>query len=264
MLNKKLIAHNFSKVAFSYDNEANVQKHAATKICEILNPFVKNLSDQKIIDLGSGTSEIYRNLSKCTKIQLFEIDLSLAMLQKTSNKTCLAIAADIENLPIKNESFDIIISSFALQWLQDFNKIFEAFNKILKKDGILAFSIPTDESLDKLREASEISGCNFHFHKLPKTTDLEKNLEKCGFLKEKIESEIIEMEFNNAISALKHLKKTGANYSEKTKFITKKQLYNFDKFCLKESDKFKFMWNISYFILRKDCNNNISTELTPF
>jgi malonyl-CoA O-methyltransferase len=251
MLNKKIIANNFSKAASNYDKEAFVQNYAAAEICKIINPFIDNLSDKKIIDLGSGTSAIYKNFSTSNKSQFFEVDLSLAMLQKTPNKSSKLIVADIENLPIKNESFDIIISSFALQWLQDFNKIFSNFHKILKKDGILAFCIPTDETLDKLREASEITGCNFHFNKLPKITDLEKDLQKCGFLKEIIKSEVVKLDFNGAIEALKHFKKTGATYSEQKKFITKKQLLNFDQFYLKESDKFTFMWNISYLILRK-------------
>jgi len=248
--NKKIIANNFSKAASNYDNEAKIQAHAAAKLCKISSAFIKNKI--KIIDLGSGTSAIYKNLILPDKSSFFEVDLSLAMLKKTTNKSSNPIVADIESLPLKKESCDVIISSFALQWLENFEKSFDNFYHILKKDGILAFCIPTNESFDKLKEASKNSGCNFYFNELPTITDLEEKLQKCGFIKEYFESEILELEFSGTIAALKHLKKIGANYSEEKKFITKKQLKDFDQYYSQNlSDKFTFLWNISYLILRK-------------
>ncbi|MBU6339411.1 MAG: methyltransferase domain-containing protein [Rickettsiales bacterium] len=250
--NKKIIANNFSKAASNYDNEAKIQAHAAAKLCKISSPLIEKINNKKIkiIDLGSGTSAIYKNLVLPNKSVFFEADLSLTMLKKTTNKYSNPIVADIENLPLKKESCDVIISSFALQWLENFEKTFHDFYHVLKKDGILVFSIPTSKSLEKLRKASIDSGCNFHFHELPEIIDIEKKLKKCGFTKEYLKSEILELEFNGTIAALKHLKKIGANYSKEKNFITKKQLQNFDQYY-NSSGKFKFLWHISYLILRK-------------
>ncbi len=259
--NKKNIAKNFSQAAKNYDESALVQKLAAKKLCELAAPLIKN--EFKIIDIGSGTSAICKNLTSSNgfikkNCQLFEIDLSLQMLKTwpdKSSKHINSIVGDGENLPLKNESLDIIISSFSLQWLQNFEKVFNDFYRILKKDGILAFCLPNSSSLEEIKIASVKSGCNFYFSDLPKTTDLKSQLEQCGFKEQFIDSEIIESQFEGAVKALKSLKKIGANYSNQKNFITKKQLQHFDCFNSenqsKDNKKFAISWNISYFVFHK-------------
>lgn len=261
--NKKNIAKNFSQAAKNYDESALVQKLAAKKLCELVAPLIKN--EFKIIDIGSGTSAICKNLTSSNNFvkkncQLFEVDLSLQMLNTwhdKSSKNINSIVGDGENLPLKNESLDMIISSFSLQWLQNFEKVFNDFHRILKQDGILAFCLPNSSSLEEIKIASVESGCNFYFSDLPDAINLKMQLEECGFVEQYIESEIIELNFEGALQALKSLKKIGANYSDQKNFITKKQLQHFDHFHSEkqrnENKKFAISWNISYFVFYKFC-----------
>ena len=184
---------------------------------------------------------------------VFEADLSLSMLQQHPSN--FKINCDFENLPFRNHSFDILISSFSLQWLSDFEKNFLQFSALLKPHGIFAFCIPTDKSLEELKLASIESGCDFHFNILPKISDLKSALKKCGFEERLLELEVIKSEFTDAFQALKSIKKTGANYTTKRKFVSKTQLTQFRSFCLKNfsqpNKKISISWNVSFFIFQK-------------
>ena len=160
------------------------------------------------------------------------------------------IQADIENLPFKLDSFDIIFSSFSLQWLCDFKKNFRNFSSLLKSKGILAFCLPLDGSLKELRAAKI-----FHFNQLPQKKQIELSLKNSGFKKEKTVAEITTQKFSTGYEALKFLKEIGANYSSSSKPITKTRLKHFDNFCLKNSshkNSFAISWNIAYFIYSKN------------
>jgi malonyl-CoA O-methyltransferase len=251
MFDKKIIQKNFSRGAGKYDEVALVQREAAKKLVElVVGCQLLAIDNLQILDLGSGTSFIAKNLSQIKNSQIFEIDLSAEMLQSWRDRpsNVFPIQGDIENLPFKNRSFDLIISSFSLQWIENFEETFAKIFSLLKPNGTFAFCLPTSESLSELR-AENI----FNFHDLPKVEDIKSALKKSGFVKVFFQKKIVKQNFENGYEALKSLKKIGANYSEKRKkIITKTQLKHF---CLKNSsttDKtISISWIISYFVFRK-------------
>lgn len=249
-LNKKIIRSNFSRAASSYETAAQVQKYSAKKLCELITPEIK--SNLQVLDLGSGTGFVAHHLPK--NLQIFECDISLQMLTQNTFATH-KLQCDFEDLPFKDRSFDILISSFSLQWLEDFEKNFAQFFKILKSHGIFAFCLPTNESLKELKVASEASKCNFHFNNLPKISEVKSALKKCGFEEKLFKSEIVKSEFETGLKALKSIRESGANYSEKINFTSKAKLANFNNFCLKNSagqnKNFILSWNVSFFIFQK-------------
>ena len=149
--NKKIINYNFSSKANEYNLSANIQKKVAKKLCQL---FIENYtpnSNQKIriLDLGSGTSFVAKNLlKKIDNCEIYELDLSLEMLNnfKKNPKKIIKICADIESLPFTESSFDAIISSFSLQWIENFENLFDVLKKLLKPLAILAFSIHDNQS----------------------------------------------------------------------------------------------------------------------
>ncbi len=257
-LDKKTISKNFSYASKNYDEFAAVQKMSAAKLCSLVLPLIQN--NDSIIDLGSGTSAICKNLFSSQNfyeknLEVFELDLSSEMLGIWSEKSknhIHSIAADAENLPLKSDSFNIIISSFSLQWLQNFEEIFADFKRILKKDGILAFCLPTNSSLKELKISSIESGCNFNFINLPEMEILKSALLKSGFREIEMQSEVLKSEFNDGIEALKSLKKIGANYSAKKKLISRKPLNHFNNLCLEKfstsNKKLAISWEVTYFL----------------
>jgi len=250
--NKKLINYNFSSKVNEYNANANIQKEVAKKLCNffIENSDFKNCDEIKILDLGSGTSfvanYILQNLNNC---QIFELDLSLKMLnhcQKNREKI-VKICGDIENLPFAESSFDAIISSFSLQWIEDYENLFNNLYKILKPKGILAFSIPDNQSFKELKNTP------FLINKMPSSKRISNILQQNRFVKKLLINEKIYEKFSNMIEALKSFKKIGVNYylSNNNK-INFKDLRTFylnnnqnNLFC-------KMSWSICYFIYSKN------------
>ncbi len=255
-LDKKIIAKKFGDAAKNYDNHAEIQKIAAKNLCKIALPFIKN--NALVLDLGAGTSFISKILSnkktfEQKNLQIFETDLALEMLQNSNcnQANIFKIQSDIENLPFKNHSFDILISSFSLQWLQNFEQSFNHFFSLLKPQGILAFCVPLDESLGELKAANI-----FSFNQLPKISDLKFFVKKTGFNEIFFSTEIIKQNFTDGLAALKSLKKIGANHLFKPRnIISKTKLKQFENFCLKNcsqtTKKVSASWTLSYFILSK-------------
>jgi len=248
---KKIIEKNFSRGAKNYDEAALIQREVAKKLCDLATPFIKN--EARILDLGAGTGFVAKNIFDLVgekKIQLFESDISFEMFKQNS-KNSFKIQSDFENLPFKNNSFDLLISSFSLQWLENLEQSFAQFFSLLKPSGTFAFCVPTQESLNELKSANI-----FNFTKLPKAEDFILALQKNCFSEKKFQTEILEQEFESGLQALQSLKKIGANYSnKKNKTLNKNQLIEFNNFCLKNfgtaNKKVRLSWFVSYFIFVK-------------
>ena len=131
MFDKKIIQKNFSRVAGRYDEAAVVQREAVKELCElVVRHKASGVRRGLILDLGSGTSFIAKKLLTYAlrltpyDSKIFELDLSAEMLQSWHDRpsNVFPIQGDIENPPFRNHSFDLIISSFSLQWIEDFEK----------------------------------------------------------------------------------------------------------------------------------------------
>ena len=245
---KKKLKLNFEHSAQNYLEAAPIQRLSAEKLCKMATPFIQENS--QILDLGSGTGFVTESLNALCAPDIFELDLAFEMLQQNQNNSS-KIQADFENLPFKNHSFDILISSFSLQWLTDFDQSFSQFFSLLKPKGVFIFCLPTDGSLSELAAANI-----FNFNQLPKIETLKTSLKKSGFTEISSTTQSVKQVFENGVAALKSLKKIGANYAEKnSRIITKTNLAQFNNFCLKNfgtnTRKIEISWNVSYFIFSK-------------
>jgi malonyl-CoA O-methyltransferase len=263
--NKKIVKNNFSAASQNYDELAWIQKLSAQMLCDnifqnsVFQDKIKSGQNIQILDLGSGTGflseEFRQNFQQ--NITIFELDLALEMLRVSRDKIAPGqvnqhfVKADFEKLPFRENSFDLIISSFALQWISDLTGNFGKFYHLLKKGGIFAFAIPAEKSLSILKSASLESGCNFTFNDFPTIVELKKSLQLSGFGITKLDQEMIDQKFSSGTEALKFIKKIGANYQTKLgNRTTKTQLAAFNEICLKKYGTVNFMidvpWQIAF------------------
>lgn len=96
--------------------------------------------NDRVLDLGCGTAEIGSHISK--KAYYFGADVSGTALKmayeeyKHSNRFQLT-RGNIEDLPFKDESFDFVISIYALEHFIEPKKVLLEAARILKKKGRL-------------------------------------------------------------------------------------------------------------------------------
>jgi len=92
---------------------------------KLINQYVIN-DKIKAINLGSGNS----NLSdKIINVDIFSYDN-------------VNIVCDIENLPIKNNSIDVVFNIAVLEHVKDPDKVVSEIHRILRKDGVVISFFP--------------------------------------------------------------------------------------------------------------------------
>lgn len=108
------------------------------KIYEIFLPKVK---DKIVLDLGCGTGKFmqkfYKETTKYYGLDLSNEQLNIAKGKVKSNNVNF-ICCSAENIPLPNNSIDVIISTWVLGTILETdrrNKVFEEMKRVLKKDG---------------------------------------------------------------------------------------------------------------------------------
>jgi len=249
-LDKEIIKNNFSRGSINYDALALMQKNVARKLVGLAKNFISG--DKNILDLGSGTGFVAQEILKINEdVKIIETDLSSEMLSKWQRpKNVSAIVCDIENLLFIDEKFDMIFSSFALHWINDFEKSFEKFSNLLARGGIIAFCIPSASSLDELA-VDDV----FLVNKFPQISAIENLLEKNNLQKIYCEKEIYIEEFFDIIAAAKYIKKIGGNYNSQKNNPPASRLAQLRNFYLKnlsnDNRKFQLSWHNAFFLYQK-------------
>lgn len=171
----------FAKI---YDSRIN------SKIMSEEDSFLKQINpkNKKILDLGCGTGRLNYKLSKKAK-KMIGIDNSKEMLKIAKEKkiqNSKFIYSNIEKLPFKNNSFDIVVSSLAIEHLKSINETIKETKRVLKPHGEFIFSFSNFS--DKKKTISiEKDNKNINIKIYPRTKNQYlKILKKYGFKIEKI------------------------------------------------------------------------------
>ena len=195
---KKNHKEEFSKWASSYDNFADIQKKVAK---ELLDKIDNN--PKRILDLGCGTGEIYKNIS--WKYDFFlGVDCSNSMceLHPKSDKVDI-LYSDFDSIFLEKRlntyaPFDMIISSSSLQWSKDIPQIFNLCNQLSQN---MAFSIFTDGTFKTIYSMTNRSSF------LPNAKTLAFTAKE--ILNAKVEIRTYKLYFEDNISKFGYIKKSG-------------------------------------------------------
>jgi len=148
----KLVQNVFSDIAKHYDLMNDLMSFGShrlwkKKFVEIVNPKKNEI----IIDVGSGTGDIAKNILK-TKFngELHLLDLNSQMLNISkptfiNNKNVYFHQGNAEDLKFKKNTFDKYIIAFSLRNITNIEKSIEEALRVLKPGGIyfcLEFSSP--------------------------------------------------------------------------------------------------------------------------
>ena len=166
-LSSKIKNFFFSKILNNFNKKVLNRK---------IRNYLKYLNNNSVIlDIGCGNGELLSKLNICK--HKFGSDLYKDK-QLIQNEKTKYIFGDNEKLEknIKANSLDLIIMHHSLEHIVDHDKIFKTINKLLKKDGILAITVPNNKNLNLIYAALFIP----HIHNFSEKS-LEDLLNSNGF-----------------------------------------------------------------------------------
>ncbi len=179
-IEKKEVAKSFSQAADEYDQYARIQHVLANELLSLCPKLEKN----NILDLGCGTGYCLPELQKLyAGADVTGGDLALGMLQHAQNKypQFNYEISDAENLPFSDGQFDLIFSSLAVQWCDDFSQVLHNAYRCLKPGGHLVLSTLAVGTLNELEQSWLEVDQNQHVNAFSSSESLQSDIEKSDF-----------------------------------------------------------------------------------
>jgi len=214
-INKQKIRRAFDRAADSYDDAAVLQKEVCRRLLQKLD-YIK-LSPQLILDAGVGTGEAVAPLMKrYKKSRVIALDLSERMLAKALRHGGLLrkpelVCADVEQLPFRENSFELIFSSLTLQWCNDLPATMQDFLRVLKPGGLLVFTSFGPDTLKELRTCWSQIDDAVHVNQFTDMHDVGDGLLQAGFADPVMEAETITVSYESIDKLMADLRAIGAN-----------------------------------------------------
>lgn len=223
ILDKRQLRNAFERAAASYDQAAVLQREISDRMFSRLD-YIKYLPDS-ILDAGSGTGYGTQKLSvRYPNSHLVAVDIAWSMLQQAKptkswwsrfwpsyKRQTQYICADIECLPVRDESVGMVWSNLALQWCNDLERTFREFNRVLKTDGLFMFSTFGPDTLKELRQAFEKADAFVHVNQFIDMHDIGDLLVHNRFATPVMDMEYITVTYDEVMGIMYDLKAIGAH-----------------------------------------------------
>jgi|APSaa5957512622_1039677.scaffolds.fasta_scaffold09835_4 malonyl-CoA O-methyltransferase len=236
-MSHKVIRDHFERAAPNYDQFALLQREVAERM--FASFAYTNISPEKILDIGAGTGYCTRWLQDAFKESMVVgLDLSHNMLceakkkeqeltqqpshniglvdkvsklfSKSISENTSLLCADTEQLPLANDSMDLIFSNFTLQWCSDLPNIFKDFMRVMRPGSLLTFSTLGTDTLKELRQSWQEVDSNPHVNDFLDMHDIGDMLLNAGFSEPVTSVDRFEISYPSVMDLMRDLKGLGA------------------------------------------------------
>jgi len=211
LLARQQVQNQFDRAATTYDSVAWLQRKMGDALLKLLSD-TDLAKDAPIIDLGCGTGELLRKLNATDYANLTGLDLSEKMLdvakEKTPNATYLH--ADIESMPVDDESFVAVTSNAAIQWC-DLLAAATEIHRVLQPGGSVFLTSFVSGTLAQWDDAFVSNGLESRVHPLLDRSDIETTFQRAGFYPASVETFKETNSFGSIEKMFASIKRLGAS-----------------------------------------------------
>ncbi|MEN8177973.1 MAG: malonyl-ACP O-methyltransferase BioC [Pseudomonadota bacterium] len=214
-IDKRQARRSFERAAASYDEVAVLQRETAGRMLSRLD-YIQH-TPRVILDVGAGTGEATRALGKrYRKARTIALDFALPMLHQARKRGSWlrrprCICGDAEQLPLADQSVDLIFSNAALQWCNDLEATFHEFLRVLRPEGLLIFSTYGPDTLHELRQSwAEADGAT-HVSPFPDMHDIGDAMLRAGLFNPVVDVDRMSLTYTDVSGLMRDLKTLGAH-----------------------------------------------------
>jgi len=237
---KRLQRDNAARTHRLWRDSQNVVKYDYIRE-EIADRLVDRLDDIKrdegfplALDVGAGAGYLHRAICSDDAIQgegglggvrkLVELDSSSEMLHRdqdisfegTDRCDSYRLVSDEEgNLPFPDGTFDLVISSVSMHWINNLPGLMSEVKRVLRPDGCFMFAMIGGETLSELRasmvmaELEREGGVSPHVGPFVELSDVGALMQRAGFALPTIDVDTMKIAFPNALVLMEHLQRMG-------------------------------------------------------
>jgi malonyl-CoA O-methyltransferase len=212
-LDRRQLRRNLDRAAEHYDGAALLHQEVCRRLLERLD--LVRLAPGNILDAGAGTGQAAEDLSRrYRRARVCALDLSEPMLARARGRQGLLrkfyrVCADLDRLPLKKDSQDLVISSLALHWCPDLNRTLGEFARVLKPGGLLSFASFGPDTLTELRQAWARVDRDDHVNPFIDMHDVGDALLRAGFSDPVLDVEHITVRYPDLDRLVADLRATG-------------------------------------------------------
>ncbi|MBC7800692.1 MAG: methyltransferase domain-containing protein [Gemmatimonadaceae bacterium] len=196
------------RAAATVGQVADVLRECAERLLDRLNDTKQTFA--RALDVGGRG--VVAPLLRARGIEVVSCDLS-ARMAAINGGPCLA--ADEEWLPFAPGSFDLVVASLSLHWVNDLPGTMIQLRQAMAPEGLFLASLPALGTLDGLRtaltaaEAELMGGVSPRVSPFPELRDLAGLLQRAGFALPVADVEEIVLQYSDPFRLLRDLRAAG-------------------------------------------------------
>ncbi len=241
MIEKQKVAESFDRAALTYDQWITIQKNIGDNLLERVQWL--GIQPEHILEVGTGTGRLTRALSKQYKdANVYAVDISNQMLTQAATLSKQHfICADAAELPIADNSINLLVSNLMLQWCQDINSVIQEFARVLKPDGALFFSSFGPDTLKELRASWATVDDAIHVNSFIDMHHYGDSLLQAGLKNPVMDVDRLQWQYKEVKALMRELKNIGAHNinSERSRGLMGKHKFQamiaaYEKYRLKD------------------------------
>ncbi|MDT8332960.1 methyltransferase domain-containing protein [Roseomonas gilardii] len=195
--------------AGSLSRVAPILEEAADRLLDRLDDFT--LRFDRALDLG-GRGVVAPRLRARGVGQVVSMDMSVALARQAGG---LPVAGDEEWLPFAENSFDLVVASLSLHWVNDLPGALVQIRRTLRPDGLFLASVPALGTLQNLRESLAAEeealrgGVSPRVSPFPEVSDGAALLQRAGFALPVADAETLRLAYRSPLALLRDLRAAG-------------------------------------------------------
>jgi len=225
------VRRSFARAAATYDAAAALQREIGGRLAARLD-YVK-LAPALIVDAGCGTGEAVGELmARYPGARVVAFDVALPMVEAARRRARAErslfgrllgpllpsleqnaprfVCADLNALPFRGVTADLVWSNLALQWVNDLPRAFAEVRRVLRVGGLFTFTTFGPDTLRELRRAFAGIDAATHTNRFVDMHDVGDMLVAAGFADPVMDMEHVTLTFESPGALLSELKAIGA------------------------------------------------------